>query len=160
MQSCLLQIAAGAAQFGKDVLMTASATVTAVLVLFGIIWRIGRHHFDGQVIEALTEREKERFYVLLTSKLLAKEITLIGETHERGRRTHEAVERHIVDFTEHRRDIEGHLEVLVTIPQAVIRLTESLDRFDRMVEGLVGRVSSHDVALAEIRARTGRGRVG
>src|SRR5688572_9658920 len=133
-------------QFGKDVIQTASASLAVLLALLAIVWAIGRRHFDAQVVAGIM-RERERFYLLLERDLLKSEMEMVVSTHDRARRTHEMVEDHTREFREHRSEVESHMLVLVTIPGAVTRLTASLDRFDTMMSGLVGKVQSHEVAL-------------
>src|SRR5688572_21308906 len=133
-------------QFGKDVIQTASASLAVLLALLGVVWAIGRRHFDAQVVAAIM-RERERFYLLLVRDLLKGEMEMVMATHDRARRTHDLLERHTADFSEHRREIESHLQVLITIPGAVVRLTAALDRFDTNISGLAGKVQSHEVAL-------------
>lgn len=144
-------------QFGKDVIQTASASLAVLLALLGVVWAIGRRHFDAQVVAAIM-RERERFYLLLVRDLLKTEMEMVASTNERSRRTHDLLEQHTADFKEHRREIEGHLEVLVTIPGAVVRLTASLDRFDNMVSTLVGKVQNHETKLAVLETAAGKRR--
>lgn len=88
--------------FFRDVIETVAASLAVLSILFGVVWTIGRRHFDGAVIGAL-HRERERVRALY-AELFEYELAQAAQTHAEAERTREAVERLEREFAEFRRD--------------------------------------------------------
>lgn len=136
--------------FWKDVIETASATLVALLALAGIWWALFKRNFDAVVLGAL-KRERAQFRDDLRDVYLKPEIEMISDMNIRGRRTHEVVERHVIDFNILAAEIKPRLGEMAVINHSIQSLDKTMTEVRKVLEGVLERDSERQIEMAEIR---------